>query len=459
MDYRILGAFEVWVGDRLVGLGGEKPRALLAILLLHYNEVVSADRLIDDLWGASPPESALRTVQAYVSRLRKALGANGASPSGEPESASPTNGGVLLTRGRGYLLEVAPGELDLERFRDLAERGRDALAAGRPGEAATVLREALGIWRGPPLAEFAYEPFAQAVIAQLEELHLAAVEDRVQADLALGRARELVGELRDLVARHPLRERLRGQLMVALYRSGRQAEALEAYQQFRQSLSEELGLEPGPGLRRLELAILARDSTLDLQAVDSVSDASLSTETTPIDTPGPRSRRLAMLAAGGFTLLVVALFGAVVASTGGGAAPANVIPGDAVGAISPSGGAIRAVVPLGTSPSAIAGGGGGCGWLTSTRGRCRGSIRRRARWCRRSRWVRRRQGSRSARAPCGRPTITARGRFASTPSSTGLSSRFRSGTPRPAWRSVTARSGSRTPVTEPSAGSTRPRAT
>jgi DNA-binding SARP family transcriptional activator len=186
IDYRILGSFEVWVGDRLVGLGGEKPRALLAILLLHHGEVVSADRLIDDLWGESPPDSALRTVQAYVSRLRKALGPNGASGAEGPESAFPANGGVLLTRGRGYLLEVAPGELDLERFRDLVESGRDALAAGKPGEAAGVLREALGMWRGPPLAEFVYEPFAQGVIAQLEELYLAAVEDRVQADLALG---------------------------------------------------------------------------------------------------------------------------------------------------------------------------------------------------------------------------------------------------------------------------------
>jgi DNA-binding SARP family transcriptional activator len=150
MDYRILGSFEVWVGDRLVGLGGEKPRALLAILLLHHDEVVSADRLIDDLWGESPPESASRTLQAYVSRLRKALGPNGGPASEEPESARATNGRVLLTRGRGYLLEVAPGELDLERFRELAERGRDSLAAGNPEEAATVLREALGIWRGPP---------------------------------------------------------------------------------------------------------------------------------------------------------------------------------------------------------------------------------------------------------------------------------------------------------------------
>jgi predicted ATPase/DNA-binding SARP family transcriptional activator len=264
IDYRILGSFEVRVGGRLVGLGGEKPRALLAILLLHRNEVVSVDRLVDDLWGESPPETALGTVRAYVSRLRRALDAGGTSPSEIPQSAFPASPGVLRTQGRGYVLEVAPEEVDLERFRVLAERGRDALAAGSPDDAATVLGEALGIWRGPPLAEFAYESFAQGVIAQLEELHVAALEDRVEAGLALGRSRELVGELRDLVARHPLRDRPHGQLMLALYRSGRQAEALEVYQAFRVQLAEQLGLDPGPRLRALEMQILEQAPSLDL---------------------------------------------------------------------------------------------------------------------------------------------------------------------------------------------------
>ena len=155
----------------------------------------------------------------------------------------------------------------------MAERGRDVLAAGNAEEAAALLREALGLWRGPPLSDFAYGPFAQAAIAQLEELRLAAVEDRVEADLALGHARELVGELRDLVARHALRERLRGQLMLALYRCGRQAEALEAYQEFRRKLSEELGLEPGPSLQQLELAVLARDRALDPSVTVAVPGA------------------------------------------------------------------------------------------------------------------------------------------------------------------------------------------
>ena len=352
LEYRVLGSFEVRAGGRLVGLGGEKPRALLAILLLHRNEVVSADRLIDDLWGESPPETALRTVQSYVSRLRKALGPNGASSSGESESGRVANGGVLVTRSRGYVLEVAPGELDLERFGELAERGRNALAAGNPDEAATVLREALGIWRGPPLADFAYEPFAQAVIARLEELHLAAVEDRVEADLALGRARGLVGEVRDLVARHPLRERLRGQLMLALYRSGRQAEALEAYQEFRRTLSEELGLDPGPALQQLELSILARDPALDLAPSAGGPGGPPAATRVAVDASASGRPRWLRLSVGAALLLTLAV-GAIVVLGGGGAAAPAAIPGNSVGAISESGGAVR-VVPLGTSPSALA---------------------------------------------------------------------------------------------------------
>jgi len=355
MDYRILGRLEVHDDGRDLALGGEKPRALLAILLLHRNEVVSADRLMDELWGESPPASALRTLQAYVSRLRKALSDGNGGPSG-------SNGGVLLTQGRGYLLRIASGELDLDRFSDMAERGRDALAAGNPREAADRLREALELWRGPPLAEFAYERFAQAAIAQLEELRLAAVEERIDADLVLGQARDLVGELRDLVARHPLRERLRGQLMLALYRSGRQAEALEVYQDFRRALSEELGLEPGPGLQQLELAILNRDPALDLPATGKAPGASEPGQPGPATERARRHRRPVVLVAG--AVLVVLVLVGVVAEAGGGRAPAAAIPGDAVGAISPSGGAIRTVVPLGTSPSGIATGGGAV-WAAS----------------------------------------------------------------------------------------------
>ena len=265
MEFRILGPVEVCVGDRTVALGSEKQRALLAILLLHANEVVSADRLIDDLWGERPPPTALRTLHAHVSRLRKALDHGGGVPvdaNGKPPAGG--SDGVLVTRGRGYLLRVAPGELDLDEFTGLVERGRHALASGEPERAATALREALGLWRGPPLADFAYEAFAQRAIARLEELKLGAIEERVEADLALGRHEQLVGELQGLVDRNPLRERLRGQLMLALYRCGRQAEALAVYQEFRQTLSGELGLEPSEGLQRLERSILVRDAALEL---------------------------------------------------------------------------------------------------------------------------------------------------------------------------------------------------
>jgi YVTN family beta-propeller protein len=352
MDFRILGPLEVRDGDRPLALGGEKQRALLAILLLHRNEVVSADRLIDELWGESPPAGARQTLRAYVSKLRRAMAASGAAGAVGGNCEPKVQDGVLLTRGHGYVLEIAPGELDLDRFVEAAEQGRDALATGRPEDAAKLLRDALSLWRGPPLAEFTYERFVQTAVARLEEFHLGAVEERVEADLALGRARELVGELRDLVARHPFRERLRGQLMLALYRSSRQGEALEVYQDFRRTLSEELGLEPGPGLQRLELAILARDSTLGLPATANVPAA---VEAGRPRQPGPPSRRyrrhVVLIAAA----LALGLTGAVIESSRGRAPPA-MIPGDAVGAVSASGRGIRTVVPLGTSPSSLAAG-------------------------------------------------------------------------------------------------------
>jgi YVTN family beta-propeller protein len=256
------------------------------------------------------------------------------------------------------VLEVAPGELDLERFAELAERGRDSLAAGNPVAAARMLRDALGIWQGPPLADFAYEPFAQAPIAQLKELRLAAIEDRVEADLALGRARELVGELRDLVARNPLRERLRGQLMLALYRSGRQAEALEAYQEFRRTLSEELGLEPGPAIQQLELAILGHDPALDLSTGGVASDAGGEIGAAVARPVVAIRRRRLTLAVGAAALLTLVLAAVVMAARGGRATPSTGIPGNAVGAVSPSGAGMRAVVSLGTSPSSLAAGDG-----------------------------------------------------------------------------------------------------
>src|SRR3954470_16336570 len=216
MEYRILGPLEVADQDREVLLGGGRQRSVLALLLLHPNEVVSSEWLIDELWGDMPPPAAAKTVQVYVSQLRKSL------RNGEPD-------GPLLTRGRGYVLQIAPDELDRERFERALAGGRRALDDDAPGRAAEMLRDGLALWRGPPLADFAYEPFAQAEIARLEELRLAAVEDRVEADLAAARHAEVIGELETLTAEYALRERLRGQLMLALYRSGRQVEALAVY--------------------------------------------------------------------------------------------------------------------------------------------------------------------------------------------------------------------------------------
>ena len=249
MEFRILGPLEAWHEGRELALGGPKPRALLAVLLLHANEVVPADRLIDDLWGEDSPEHAADALRVNVSRLRKAL---------PPD--------VLATRTPGYLVRVEPDDVDLQHFEQLVDEARDLLRRALPAEAAERLRRALSLWRGAPLADFAYESFAQAAIARLEEIRLAAVELRIEADLALGRHRELAGELEALVAEHPLRERLRGYLMKALYRAGRQAEALEAYQDARRALVDELGIEPGPELQELERAILRQDPSLDVPA-------------------------------------------------------------------------------------------------------------------------------------------------------------------------------------------------
>src|ERR1700730_11774907 len=226
MDYRILGPLEVREGSRLLALGGDRQRALLAILLLHANATVSADELIDALWDECPPRSASNALRVHISRLRKAF-ENGAERSTVPSD------GVLSTHGHAYMLHVESGELDVDRFRDLVELGRKALAENDAAEAATLLRSALALWRGPPLAAFRYEPFAQAAITRLEEMRLAALEERIEADIALGRHAELVAELAELVEQNPLRERLRAQLMLVLYRCRRQAEALDVYQEFR----------------------------------------------------------------------------------------------------------------------------------------------------------------------------------------------------------------------------------
>jgi DNA-binding SARP family transcriptional activator len=247
MQFRILGSLEAYENGRPVRLGSERQRVILAVLLLHAGEVVSSDHLIDALWGEGAPEGARKTLQVYVSRLRKLLG---------PET--------LVTHPAGYSIEVAPQALDLVRFEHLRAEARAALEAGDAVQAAARLSEALAEWRGPPLAEFTYEAFAQPEIARLEELQLLALEERIEADIRLGRHADVAAELEGLIGRHPLRERLRGQLMLCLYRSGRQAEALDAFQAARRALVEELGIEPGRELRELHEAILRQDPSLEL---------------------------------------------------------------------------------------------------------------------------------------------------------------------------------------------------
>jgi DNA-binding SARP family transcriptional activator len=246
LEFRILGPLEVIEDDRPVALGGPRQRALLAILLLHRCEVVSSDRVVDELWGDRPPATAVKTLQVYVFHLRKALG-----------------NGALVTRGGGYVLAVAPEQVDEDRFGELVADARRRLADGDAKVARDLLGSALGLWRGEPLSDLAYEPFAQAYIARAQDERLAALEDRVEADLALGRHRAVVGELETLVQQHPGRERLLAQLMLALYRSGRQADALEGYRAGRRALQDELGIEPGPDLRALEQQILNQDPVLD----------------------------------------------------------------------------------------------------------------------------------------------------------------------------------------------------
>jgi DNA-binding SARP family transcriptional activator/tetratricopeptide (TPR) repeat protein len=249
VQFRILGPLEVLERDVARPLGGAKQRAVLAILILHRGELLSGERLVDELWGERPPATAAKTLQGYISRLRKTLGDD-----------------VLHTHGHGYVLKFAAGQLDLDQFERLAGEGRDAACAGDAGTAAERLSSALDLWRGPPLADFTYEPFAQAEIARLEGARLTALEDRIEADMGLARHGQLVAELEALVREHPLRERLRAQLMLALYRSGRQADALDCYRVSRRTLINELGIEPGRALQELEAAILRHDVALDSPA-------------------------------------------------------------------------------------------------------------------------------------------------------------------------------------------------
>jgi DNA-binding SARP family transcriptional activator len=290
-EFFILGPLEAVVEGGQLQLQAEKPRALLALLLLRRNRVVPATELIDDLWGDDPPETAASALQVYVSQLRKALG---------PDR--------VLTKAPGYSIRVEEGELDLDGFEHLVGKGRELLEQGNAEPAAELLREALGLWRGSALAEFSAAPFARTAGVRLEESRLEAVELRVDADLALGRETRLVPELEELVAASPYRERLRAQLMLALYRSGRQAEALELYRRTRDTFVDELGIDPGPELQELEQRILRQDKSL---LVARPSQAA------PASPAAPRRRRLLVFAAAAAVALAGLAVAAVARDDGG----------------------------------------------------------------------------------------------------------------------------------------------
>ena len=259
MEIRVLGPLAVVDDGRPVELPSAKACLVLASLVVRVNEVVSTDRLFEVLWGAQPPETATNTLQTYVAHLRSAL---------EPHRARREPGRLLVTRPPGYVLAIEPDGIDAVRFERLARQGRSELATS-PSDATRTLRAALDLWRGEALADFSFEPFAQADITRLTELKLSALEDRIGADLSLGDHRALTGELAQLTQEHPLRERLAGQYMVALYRSGRQADALRAYRRLRETLVEQLGIEPNPTLVRLEQAILEQQQDLEWSPLEA----------------------------------------------------------------------------------------------------------------------------------------------------------------------------------------------
>ena len=288
LRFGILGPLTVERDGDPLDLGRYKQRALLIALLVEANDVVPVERLLEWLWPGDHPPAAAATLHSYVSRLRRAL---------EPERAPRAGGTLLVTRPPGYLLRVDPGQVDALRFERLAEQGRLVLERGDPGQASALLREALALWRGRALADVVFEEAARAAVARLETLRLGAIANRVDADLALGRHLEVIAELRQLVAEQPLHERFRGQLMLALYRSGQQAEALEQYRQGRELLAGELGLEPGPALQRLELQILAQRPELDWRAPEQPQRAALpplepaqAMAARAAGTPGPREQ-------------------------------------------------------------------------------------------------------------------------------------------------------------------------
>ncbi len=352
----MLGPLEVADERGLVALGTVKERLVLAVLLLHANEVVSRDRLIDELWGESPPPTAKKAVNVYVSKLRRTLTQDGADP--------------IETVAGGYRLSIDAGRLDSTHVQQLLTGARESASGGELDAAAELFRQALALWRGRTLAGLELESVGRHEIEQLEELRLTALMDRIDCDLALGRHEQLIGELNRLVSEYPLRERLRAQQMLALYRADRQAEALDAYQHARQTLVDELGIEPSEALQRLQRGILAHDPALEIptgvgarngpaaQPLPVVESSQPLARTEPPTTPGqaarfhPRRRHIVLA-----TLLALALAGGLTAfaarPSGHRALPPPVQPNSLV-QLDPTTGKVVAVTPVGVEPGPIA---------------------------------------------------------------------------------------------------------
>jgi YVTN family beta-propeller protein len=326
--FSLLGPLQIADEGREVRLGAHKQRALLALLLIRRGEPVAVESLAEQLWDGDPPATATKAVRVYVGELRKVLGAD-----------------AIVTQTGGYAIPLERHETDVQRFDQLVADGRRRLDDGDAASAAALFREALALWRGSPLADFRYDDFAQTEIARLEEARMAALEARIDADLALGRDDELVPELQALVRDHPLRERLRGQLMLALYRAGRQADALDLYRDGRRLLVEELGVEPGPELQDLERAILTHDDSIGLRRRRSQART---------------VRRPALLVVAGGLLVAAAAATALAIdlTRSGDGGISSVVQGNSLAAVDPSTGRVVAEVPVGATPTAVASGGG-----------------------------------------------------------------------------------------------------
>ena len=329
MEFRILGPLEVVEDGKPVALGTLKERLVLGVLLLHANEFVSPERLIDELWGVAPPPTARKAVQVYVSKLRKTLGGNGQDP--------------IATADGGYRLMVEHDLLDAARMRSLVAGARNRIADGHPEEASRLLQEALAFWRGPTLAGLPLESVGRDEIAELDELRITSLMDRIDCDLAQGRHEHVLGELQVLIRKHPLRERLRGQQMLALYRADRQADALDAYQQARHELMDELGIEPSESLQRLQQAILQHDPALGIPAgtsnANGATRASLPVADAVPEAVMPRSRRRRpalrrryLVVAGLAAVAVIAALVAFLSTRGNGRAA----PSSPVSSVSPN---------------------------------------------------------------------------------------------------------------------------